>query len=91
MGCGEGLSISHIGHSNFFSSSRSFILRNLLHVPQITKNLISVSKFASDNHVFFEFHSDFCLVKNLVTRNVLLQGSLHDGLYKFHIGKPLSR
>lgn len=25
-----------------------------------------------------------------LTQTVLLQGSLHDGLYKFHIGKPLS-
>ncbi|GAU22178.1 hypothetical protein TSUD_252060 [Trifolium subterraneum] len=33
-------------------------------VPAITKNLMSVSKFAQDNNVFFEFHPTFCLVKS---------------------------
>lgn len=35
-----------------------FNLDSLMHVPNITKNLISVSKFAHDNNVFFEFYSN---------------------------------
>uniref|UniRef100_A0A151UEF3 Uncharacterized protein n=1 Tax=Cajanus cajan TaxID=3821 RepID=A0A151UEF3_CAJCA len=39
-------------------------LNNLLLVPSITKNLVSVSQFARDNDVFFEFHSNYCFVKS---------------------------
>ena len=60
------------------------MLHNLLHVPSITKNLISVSKFARDNHVFFEFHPNFCLVKSQANNDVLLYGNVgRDGLYEF--------
>nr|CAN77012.1 hypothetical protein VITISV_036882 [Vitis vinifera] len=47
MGNGAGLDILHIGQSTFSLpiSSHPLILRNLLHVPHITKNLISVSEF----------------------------------------------
>ena len=55
LGNGMGLQISHIGCS-FFSTPdhrKSLILDQLLHVPQITKNLLSVSKFCADNNAFF--------------------------------------
>lgn len=54
VGNGTGLFISHIGNSHFKNSTaKPFLLRNLLHVPAITKNLLSVSQFARDNSVFF--------------------------------------
>ena len=56
MGNGKGLSIKHIGSSTFsspFVSSKSLTLKHLLHVPEIRKNLLSVSKFVADNQVFF--------------------------------------
>ena len=87
MGNGEGLNISHIGHSVFSSlpfSSRVLYLKNLLCVSLITKNLISVSQFSKDNNVFFEFHHDSCFVKDRITRNILLRGNLHKGLYQFN-------
>jgi len=52
----------------------SFFLKNLLHVPGITKNLLSVSKFTADNKVFLEFYPDSCFVKDLSTRKTLLRG-----------------
>lgn len=56
IGDGKGLSINHIGHSLVSSSNNPSItlsLKNLLHVPSITKSLVSVSHFAPDNNVFF--------------------------------------
>jgi len=44
---------------------------------------LSVSRFARDNHVFFEFLADVCLVKRQGTNEILLQGKLKDGLYMF--------
>ncbi|KAI5436326.1 hypothetical protein KIW84_022704 [Lathyrus oleraceus] len=58
-------------------------LHNLLHVPTITKTY-QVSQFAKDNKVFFEFHSDKCLVKSQATEEVLFLGKLGtNGLYMF--------
>lgn len=59
MGNGQGLAINSIDSSLItspFSPNVKLSLNNLLHVPAITMNLISVSKFAKDNNVFFEFH-----------------------------------
>ena len=55
MGNGTGLKISAIGSANLRSSTSNhdLVLTDLLHVPNITKNLISVSKFCRDNNVIF--------------------------------------
>lgn len=82
---GACLLISHFGHSSFKTSTNHVLyLNNLLHVPKITKNLISVSQFAKDNYVFFEFRPSFCCVKDRLTGKVLLKGTLHEGLYQFN-------
>ncbi|KAA8525161.1 hypothetical protein F0562_006975 [Nyssa sinensis] len=83
VGDGAGLAIAHIGSSEIKSSQSVFNLRNILHVPQIKKNLISVSQFTKDNNVFVEFHSSHFFVKDEVTKKVLLQGTPKDGLYPF--------
>lgn len=84
MGNGQGLNINSVGSMNLTLPNTSLTLHNLLLVPHITKNLISVSKFAQDNNVFFEFHPQFCLVKSQASSEVLLHGTVGaDGLYKF--------
>ena len=55
----------------------------MLLVPSITKNLLSVSRFAKDNNVFFEFHYDACFVKDQDSQAVILTGKVKDGLYSF--------
>ena len=87
IGNGQGLNINSSGVTSFkspFNSQIPLVLNNLLFVPSITKNLMSVSQFCRDNSVFFEFHSQFCLVKSQVSKEVLLQGLVGaDGLYQF--------
>ena len=65
------------------SQHKSFDL-NILHVPAITKNLLSVHQFTLDNNVFIEFYPFFCLVKDNKTWHVLLKGTHIDGLYVMH-------
>lgn len=61
LGNGQGLSITSIGNTSFQSTHKPHVtltLNNMLLVPKITKNPISVSQFARDNQVYFEFHPD---------------------------------
>ena len=85
IGNGQGMKIKQVGHFVLHSlaSNTSFHLHNLMHIPEIKKNLVSVSKFAKDNNVFFEFHPNVCLVKSQATKEILLQGCIKDGLYAF--------
>lgn len=78
---GSSLSISRVGSSVMNSSSQPLLL-NILCVPRITKNHISVSRFTRDNNVIVEFFSNCLLVKDKTTRKVLLKGTLKDGLYQ---------
>jgi histone deacetylase 1/2 len=75
------LSISHIGHTKLYTPHHSFTLSNVLHVPAITKSLLSVQKFCLDNNVYFEFHPFLFYVNDLNTNEVLLSGQSKDGLY----------
>ena len=77
------LSISHISDLTF-PASKPLKLRNILSVPSITKNFVSISKFTLDNHVIVEFDFDCCFVKDKQSKVVLLQGILRDGLYQLH-------
>jgi len=81
VGDGKGLSISHIGHIKIYNPHRSFTLSNVLHVPAITKPLLSVQKFCLVNNVYFKFHPFLFYVKDLNTNEVLLLGQSKDGLY----------
>jgi hypothetical protein len=57
VGNGAGLCILHTCHSVLNTATRPLALRNILHVPDISKNLLSVHKFSRDNDVFFELSS----------------------------------
>jgi histone deacetylase 1/2 len=87
MGNGQGVKINSSGHSIFISPNNPNVklkLTDLLHVPNISKNLLSVSKFAQDNNVIFEFHPYKCYVKSQDSKQVLLEGTVSiDGLYQF--------
>jgi hypothetical protein len=82
IGDGTGLNISHTRTASLPLSRRKFILQQILHVPSICKNLLSVRKFALDNSVFFEFHVSYFLIKDKHTGLLLHHGHLKDGLYQ---------
>jgi histone deacetylase 1/2 len=87
IGTGQGLSITFVGSMSFsspFYPHTTLKLNNLLYVPSITKKLVSVSQFARDNNVYFEFHPNECFVKSQGSSKLLLRGHLGiDGLYQF--------
>ena len=87
VGNGNSMNISHIGSNSFHAShiKHAFTLHDILHVPNASKNLLSISKFTRDNNIVLEFDSVCCLIKDKRTKQVLLKGSLIDGLYHLSI------
>jgi histone deacetylase 1/2 len=78
---GAGMTISHVGQSTIVTPSRDLYLKNILHVPKAKKNLVSVHRLTSDNSAFMEFHPKFFLIKDQETKETLLKGHCHRGLY----------
>ena len=89
LGDGSKLLITQIRHITL-PTSRSFHLKNVLMVPSITKNLISISKFTIENDVIMGFDSTYYYIKDKQSRKIRLQGVLKDGLYQLHLSPPLS-
>eukprot|EP00261_Vitis_vinifera_P036785 XP_019078028.1 PREDICTED: dr1-associated corepressor homolog [Vitis vinifera] len=91
VGNGNRLNISNIGHSTISSASRSLNLKNILHVPQPTTNLISVNRLCTNNNVTVEFFTNGFVVKDQASKKALLQGNLNYGLYKLSSSAPSRR
>ena len=53
---GAGMKISHIGQSIIETPHKNLVLKDILHVPNASKTLLSVHRIALDNNVFLEFH-----------------------------------
>jgi GAG-pre-integrase domain len=81
IGDGKGLEILHIGSGCLQTSSFTLVLSNILHVPSISKPLLSISQLLADNNVYVQFHANLCLVKECTSHKVILQSIKRDGLY----------
>jgi len=81
VGDGTGLSITHTGKTSINTSSHSLQLPHVLHVPKISKNLLSISSLCQTNPISMEFFFDYFLVKDLKTRVPLIKGHHKQGLY----------
>jgi hypothetical protein len=78
---GQGMSFSHVGHSVIRNPSKKIELCNVLHVPNTSKNLLSVHRFTYDNHVFIEFHPFLFLIKDQGTLRIIHRGRCVGVLY----------
>ncbi|KAL5767297.1 hypothetical protein ACOSQ2_014080 [Xanthoceras sorbifolium] len=90
VGNGQQLPITQIGTSHLVSHTQPATilqLKDVLHVPNITKNFLNISKFTKDNNACAEFYNNHFVIKDKVSRKMLLHGQLRSGL-NLH---PLSR
>ncbi|KAH9785453.1 retrovirus-related pol polyprotein from transposon RE1 [Citrus sinensis] len=85
IGNGYGLTISRIGNTHLAVGNHKLLLKNLLFVPHITKNLLSISKLTSDNSLIIDFCGNTCFLKDKKKRTVLLEGVAMKGLYKLKL------
>lgn len=71
VGNGNSIYITHIGHTILQGTKKTYV-NNLSRVLNIKKNMISVSQYARDNDVYFEFYPNHCLIKDILTKEILL-------------------
>jgi len=83
LGNGLGLTISHIRSLTLKLKHKTFILKDTLCVSDISKNLIFVYHFTTQNNVFIEFHPSYFLVKDTNSGVILAKGACENGVYNF--------
>ncbi|PON37593.1 hypothetical protein PanWU01x14_319140, partial [Parasponia andersonii] len=74
IGDGKGMKITHTSSLLLPSSSKLFSLSNALCVPEVKRNLLSVSQLCSSNNISVKFLPNSFVVKDLRTRDILLYG-----------------
>uniref|UniRef100_A0A2N9HIL7 Integrase catalytic domain-containing protein n=1 Tax=Fagus sylvatica TaxID=28930 RepID=A0A2N9HIL7_FAGSY len=84
VGNGQNLPIQHIGNSQLHTKFHKFQLRNVLHVPRIASNLLSVHKLCLHNHCSCYFDSNQLLIQDLPTGRLLYKGLSKNGVYPIH-------
>ena len=65
VGNGQNLPIQNIGNSQLHTKFHKFQLRNVLHVPRIASNLLSVHKLCLHNHCSCYFDANQLLIQDL--------------------------
>lgn len=81
---GEGIKIHKIGDSYQLSTQNKHLaLNNVLVVPKISKNMLSIVQFTKDNDESMNFNASCYVVKGNLLGKPLLEERLHEGLYQF--------
>ncbi|KAK4477741.1 hypothetical protein RD792_017002 [Penstemon davidsonii] len=83
IGDGKNLAITHTGSTSLPSSSSSFLLNDVLYVPSMKKNLVSVYKLCCTNNVSVEFSPFSFVVKDFRTGAHLMEGKPINGVYEW--------
>ena len=80
VGNGSNLPVSHTGTLNFFNPTHPLYLKDILIVPQITTNILYVAKFVKDDMCLIEFNLFGNVVKDFITKTLLLKGPIRNNL-----------
>nr|KYP50110.1 hypothetical protein KK1_028093 [Cajanus cajan] len=86
VGNGYSIPIHGYGHTKLSSLCPPLTLNNVLHAPQLVKNLVSVRKFTTDNFVSVEFDPFGFSVKDFQTGRPVMRCESQGELYP--ITKP---
>eukprot|EP00268_Persea_americana_P067566 TRINITY_DN9315_c1_g1_i2.p1 TRINITY_DN9315_c1_g1~~TRINITY_DN9315_c1_g1_i2.p1 ORF type:complete len:275 (+),score=35.30 TRINITY_DN9315_c1_g1_i2:143-967(+) len=84
------LSISHIRDAQLNFGSTSIDVPDALLIPEIMKNLLSVSQLTSEFPCTFEFSSDGFVIKEQRKGKILAKGSMKEGLYALDDNKKVA-
>jgi transposase InsO family protein len=81
VGNGQNLLIQNIGNSQLHTKYHKFQFKNVLHVPRIASNLLSVHKLCLHNNCSCYFDANQLLVQDLPTGRLLYKGLSKNGVY----------
>ncbi|KAM2961779.1 hypothetical protein FF1_031321 [Malus domestica] len=85
IGNGEGLTVNHIGSTTLSTPQHLLFLKNVLHVPTITVNLLSVKKLCEDNHCWFICDESVFFIQDKATGMMLYHGQSRGELYEIPV------
>lgn len=88
LGDGKSLRISHTGSVSIPLNSRSLVLSEVLCVPNLHKNLVSVSKLCRTNSVSVEFFDTYFVVKDRQSGTPLVRGPVVSDVYNISVQQP---
>lgn len=73
------MNIHHIGHSSLQTPVQSLQLNNVLHIPQVTRNLLSIHRLANDNNISLSFIRPIFLLRIDSRRDFFYKASVKEG------------
>ena len=82
--------IKSVTHTGMIVLNPSLTLKNILHVPGFTCNLLSVKALAASANIAFIFYSTHCVLQDLETGKVLAYGKVVGNLYVLDIKSLVS-
>ncbi|KAF3776332.1 Retrovirus-related Pol polyprotein from transposon TNT 1-94 [Nymphaea thermarum] len=89
-GDGSHHTITHIGNAQISMGSSSIPLKNVLVVPTVKKNIVSVSKLIDDTHSSVEFTPSSVYVKDAQTKRTFAEGTRKGNMYVLQEAPKLS-
>ena len=84
VGNGRSLPINHIGNGTLSTKYHNFILKNVLHVPRIAMNLLSIHKFYLNNNCSCHFDAHELKIQDIPTGRLIYKGLSEDGVYPIY-------
>ncbi|XP_019237758.1 PREDICTED: uncharacterized protein LOC109217915 [Nicotiana attenuata] len=82
---GNSTKITHTGSCNLFNSET---IHNVLYVPEVKYNLLSISKYTKELNSVVHFYLDFCIFQDLSSGMVKGISRLKGDLYIFNPSAP---
>ncbi|KAF3777916.1 Retrovirus-related Pol polyprotein from transposon TNT 1-94 [Nymphaea thermarum] len=89
-GDGSHHTITHVGNAQISMGSSFIPLKNVLVVPSVKKNIVSVSKLIDDTHSSVEFTPSFVYVKDAQTKRTFAEGTRKGNMYVLQEAPKLS-
>ncbi|PKU73457.1 Retrovirus-related Pol polyprotein from transposon TNT 1-94 [Dendrobium catenatum] len=88
---GSSLPIQHQGQGllPLPNTPRKLYLKNILHVPALSHNLLSIHKLTADNNCSISFDAHGFTIQDRVDQQILLRGRTRNGLYS--ISTPIAK
>ena len=90
VGNGQELPITHVGHGELLTSTHNFRLNNILRVPDLASNLLSVHKLCLQNNAFCYFDAHKFLIQGFPSGKILYKRLSKDGVYPIPSPSSLS-